>query len=301
MSALGALLGLVAGSGLLLVSRVVLAGPRSSLADRVLPYVRDLVPDYRPPTRSWASRWRVLLSRLGETLDRTLGGSHSVRRRLDQLGSEMSLHDFRVSQAMWGLIGLAGAAQVTLLVALRSPARTPSLLVLCAVAFVLGVLLRENALTAAVRRRERAVLAELPVLAEMLALAVTAGEGPVSALARVVDRSHGAFSTDLARVLRDVRAGTPLAVALDGLAARSGQPAVARFAETLAVSVERGTPLGDVLHAQARDARESSRRELIESAARREVLMMVPVVFLVLPVTVVFAFWPGFIGLELTP
>ena len=301
MSVLGALLGLVAGSGLLLVSRAVLAGSRPSLADRVLPYVRDLVPGYQPPSLSWSSRWRAVIGRLGVQLDRTLGGSHSVRRRLDQLGSEMSLHDFRVSQVVWGLIGLAGAAQLTLLVALRSPARTPSLLVLCAVAFVLGVLLRENALTAAVRRRDREVLTELPVLAEMLALAVAAGEGPVSALARVVDRSHGAFSADLARVLREVRTGTPFAVALDRQAARSGQPAVARFAETLAVSVERGTPLGDVLHAQAHDAREAARRELIEGAARREVLMMIPVVFLVLPVTVVFAFWPGFIGLELTP
>ena len=46
--------------------------------------------------------------------------------------------------------------------------------------------------------------------------------------------------------------------------------------------------------------REAGRRALIESGARKEVLMMVPVVFLVLPVTVLFAFWPGFIGLTLT-
>ena len=64
-------------------------------------------------------------------------------------------------------------------------------------------------------------------------------------------------------------------------------------------AVERGTPLADVLHAQAADVREAGRRELIESAARREVLMMVPVVFLVLPVTVLFAFWPGVVGLSL--
>ena len=38
----------------------------------------------------------------------------------------------------------------------------------------------------------------------------------------------------------------------------------------------------------------------VESAARREVLMMVPVVFLVLPVTILFAFWPGVVGLDLT-
>ena len=44
--------------------------------------------------------------------------------------------------------------------------------------------------------------------------------------------------------------------------------------------------------------REAGRRELIETAARKEVLMMVPVVFLVLPVTVLFAFWPGVVGLR---
>ncbi|QWC83936.1 type II secretion system F family protein [Nocardioidaceae bacterium] len=301
MSLTGAFLGLVAGAGMLLVAATVLTARRPSLADRVLPYVRDVVPDYRPPSISWTARWRAVVHRLGVQLDRTMGGSHSVRRRLDQLGSEMTLLDFRVSQAVWGLVGLAVAGQVTLLVALRAPSRTPSLLVLCGVAFVLGVLLRENALSSQVKRREREVLLELPVLAELMALAVAAGEGPVTALARVVERSDGAFSDDLGWVLREVRTGTPLALALETMAARSGLPPVSRFAQTLAVSVERGTPLADVLHSQAHDVREAARRQLIESAARREVLMMVPVVFLVLPVTVVFAFWPGFIGLELTP
>ena len=84
------------------------------------------------------------------------------------------------------------------------------------------------------------------------------------------------------------------------MAATTGLPLVARFAQGIAVAVERGTPLADVLHAQAADVREAGRRELIEIAARKEVLMMVPVVFLVLPVTVFFAFWPGVVGLSLT-
>jgi tight adherence protein C len=103
----------------------------------------------------------------------------------------------------------------------------------------------------------------------------------------------------LGHVLAAVRTGTPVSVAFDELAARTGVPLVARFAEGIAVAVERGTPLADILHAQAADVREAGRRELIESAARREVLMMVPVVFLVLPVTVVFALWPGAVGLTL--
>jgi tight adherence protein C len=143
-------------------------------------------------------------------------------------------------------------------------------------------------------------MAEFPVIAELLALAVAAGESPVAALGRVVRRSGGELSRDLGMVLARVRTGEPVAQAFDGLARSSGLPLVARFAHGVAVAVERGTPLADVLHAQAADVREAGRRELIELAARKEIFMMVPVVFLVLPVTVLIAFWPGVIGLHLT-
>ena len=54
------------------------------------------------------------------------------------------------------------------------------------------------------------------------------------------------------------------------------------------------------LHAQAADVREAGRRLLIETAARKEIAMMAPVVFFVLPVTILFAFYPGVLGLRLT-
>ena len=143
------------------------------------------------------------------------------------------------------------------------------------------------------------MLLEFPTVAELLALAVGAGEGPVAALDRVVSRSRGALSGELAVVLADIRTGTPVTAALDALARRSGLPVVSRFAEGMAVAIDRGTPLAGVLHAQATDVREAGRRALIESGARKEIAMMVPVVFLVLPVTVIFAFWPGVVGLNL--
>ena len=87
-------------------------------------------------------------------------------------------------------------------------------------------------------------------------------------------------------------------MALDNLADRTGLPALARFAEGVAVAVERGTPLADVLRAQAQDVREEGRRALMETGGRKEVLMMVPVVFLILPVTVVFAVFPSMVVLR---
>ncbi|MEO5708381.1 MAG: type II secretion system F family protein [Nocardioidaceae bacterium] len=305
LAAWGALTGTGVGLGLVLVVSRVLVLRRPQLDVRVLPYVRDLPQTDRPmaaPTSQpgpFVALFGPVLTSAAQALERVLGGNASIRRRLERAGLAMTVHDLRVEQVLWGLVGFGATAALSVLVALRSPGRTVPLLVLCAVAFAAGVLLRENRLTAQVTERERRILAEFPTVAELLALSVGAGEGPVAALDRVVSRSRGELSAELGAVLADIRTGTPVGAALDALARRSGLPVVARFAEGMAVAIERGTPLAGVLHAQAADVREAGRRALIESGARKEIAMMVPVVFLVLPVTVLFAFWPGVVGLHL--
>jgi tight adherence protein C len=305
----GALLGAVAGLGLVLVLARSRAVNRPTLALRVLPYVRDVprlgrsAPVDEPtssPVSAAAGVFGPALRAAADGVERILGGSASVRRRLARAGLDRSVHDFRVEQVLWGVAGFAVVAAYCLLTALGGRGDTVSSLLLCAVGFATGVLARDTCLSSQVSARERKVTAEVPILAELLALAVAAGESPVAALDRVVRRSGGELSRDLAGVLASVRTGEPVAQAFDRMAATTGVPSVARFAQGVAVAVERGTPLADVLHAQAADVREASRRELIEIAARTEVFMMMPVVFLILPVTVLIAFWPGVIGLHLT-
>lgn len=307
----GIVLGGLFGTGVWLVVDRVIVARRAPFALRVLPYLRDLPQTAQTravtvrshtgePTSAFVGVFGPVLRRGADLIERVLGGSVSVRRRIDRADLGITVHDFRVEQVVWGLVAFVVCAAPSTLIALRSPERAVPLLIFCAIAFALGVLLRENRLTAQVTKRERQILEEFPTIAELLALAVAAGESPGAALDRVVQRSTGALSAELRRVLADVRTGTPIAHAFDDLAARTGLPVVARFAEGLAIAVERGTPLADVLHAQAGDVREAGRRALIESGARREIFMMVPVVFLVLPVTVLFAFWPGLVGLSLT-
>ncbi|GAB3069277.1 type II secretion system F family protein [Nocardioides zeae] len=306
----GALLGLVAGGGLVLVLARVRAIRRPSLELRVLPYVRAIAP-VEGPTRPTTAPGRggttaavvgvfgPSVRRVADAVEKVLGGSASVRRRLARAGLDRTVHDFRVEQVVWGLAAFGAAAVWGAVRTLADPGAAVGSVVLCLLAFVCGVLAREQRLTAQVRRRERRIVEEFPTVAELLALAVAAGEGPVAALERVVARSGGELSCDLATVLAAVRTGEPVADAFDQMAATTGLPLVARFASGIAVAVERGTPLADVLHAQAAEVRDAGRRELIESAARREVFMMVPVVFLVLPVTVLFVFYPGVVGLRL--
>jgi tight adherence protein C len=305
----GAVLGATLAGGLLLVLARIRVIRRPQLSLRVLPYVRDLPQVGRTaslkvvsssPTAAAAGVFGPVLRSAADGVERVLGGSVSVRRRLQRAAIEQTVHEFRVEQVLWGLLAFAVAAAYGILTALTGSGGTVSSLLLCLVAFALGVIGRDSYLSSQVKTRERRILAEFPAIAELLALAVAAGESPVAALDRVCRRSGGELSRDLAAVLAEVRTGEPVGSAFDSWSASTGLPLVARFAQGIAVAVERGTPLADVLHAQAADVREAGRRELIEIAARKEVFMMVPVVFLVLPVTVFFAFWPGVVGLNLT-
>lgn len=309
----GAVLGAVAGLGLLLVVVRVAAIRRTPIHLRVTPWTSDLPRlDDRPSSRAmpaprsdspFAAASGLLapaLRRAAETVERVLGGATSVERRLRRAGLDTSVHEFRVEQVVWGIIALAAVAAWRILAAVGGDLRVVPSLLLCACAFVVGVVARDQRLTTQAVERDRAILAEFPVVAELLALAVASGEGPVAALDRVVRRSSGELSRDLAQVLGQMRTGLPVASAFEELARTTGVPVVAQFAQGLAIAVERGTPLADVLHAQAGDVREAGRRALIETAARREVFMLVPVVFLVLPVVIVFALYPGLVGLRLT-
>jgi tight adherence protein C len=164
---------------------------------------------------------------------------------------------------------------------------------------IAGLLARDYLLARAVARRSALIELELPTIAELLALAVAAGEGPIGALERVVSLSGGELAGELGRALGDARAGATLLVALQGVANRTAVPAVARFTDGLSVAIERGTPLAEVLRAQAVDAREAGRRSLLEAGGKKEIAMLMPVVFLILPITVLFALYPGVVGLSL--
>jgi len=307
-TAAGVGLGLAAGAGLWLVATGTPLTRRPNLDARLAPYLRDAPrpsrllssPSSLTPFPTVERLLRPVLADLVRAVERWVGGLTSVRRRLDQAGGDLSLEQFRAEQVVWGGFGLAAALALAVLSVLSGSGTSPvALLVGCALFTVAGVLGRDRWLTRQVARREELMLAEFPTVAELLALAVTAGEGPVGALERVTRISSGELSKELGRALSEARAGASLVQALEGIARRTSLAPLARFVDGVAVAVERGTPLADVLRAQAVDVREAGKRQLLESAGRREIAMMVPVVFLVLPITVVFALFPGFYGLQL--
>lgn len=296
---LGALWGGLLGLGLMLVVRRLPVARRVDLADRIAPYLDRAPVPSRLVDRDAGTpgvldiAWWPVLRRLGQLVDRTLGGTGSVRLRLARAGLGEDVEGFRVQQLLWGTVAAVGVAALgSLLWWTRGASLTALAVVVCSAA-VAGVMARDQWLTRQARRRQQRILAEFPALAELLSLAVTAGEGATQALDRVARLSHGELSQELQLALAQARTGATLPDALQALSRRAGSPPVTRFVDGLVVAIQRGTPLGEVLRAQAQDAREAARTALIEEGGRREIAMMVPVVFLVLPVTVLFALFPG--------
>jgi tight adherence protein C len=281
---------------------------RPKLEDRLAPYLRDAprkssLLTHAPARTPFPTLERIMRPVMGDAtrmLDRVLGGTGSTRRRLEQAGRQMTVDEFRAEQVLWGAIGLLAGVGLSLALLASNPHRSPvMLLLLCFVTSLSGVVARDYAITQEVSKREQRMLAEFPTVAEMLALAVGAGEGPVGALERVTRTSRGELAKELGTALAEARAGATLVSALENIAARTSLPALARFVDGVAVAVERGTPLAEVLRAQAVDVREAGKRALLESGGKKEIAMMVPVVFLILPVTMLFALFPGLVSLRL--
>lgn len=296
----GAGVGLVFGVGLaLIVWR--LSARRVRLVDRVAPYLQE-----RPTTSGLLQEGRVVtpfptLERIvrpivrdvGRLLEKLGSGSGSIQRRLVRAGSPTTVEAFRTEQVIWATLGLAIGLLLALVIGVTRGVSLLPLVLLVALSAVGGALLRDQLLTQQVKRRERRMIAEFPTIAELLALAVGAGESPLGALERVARTTRGELSGEIRLTLADVRSGIALGPALDRMASRTELASISRFTDGVATAVERGTPLADVLRAQAQDAREVGHRALMEEGGRREVLMLLPVVFLMLPITILFAVFPG--------
>lgn len=302
--AVGALIGLALGLGLVLVVARLPFLRRPDLVDRVAPYVRTAVPSrlLDPTPRGWLSGvdrgLAPAATALTGVLERLTGSAAAAQRRLDQLGSTSSVADLRARQVLAGAVGAVLGAGAGLFGVTVRGAPVVIFVVLLVTGAAGGVVAVDLELTRRVRRRQRRILTELPAVAELLALSVAAGEGAAGALDRVSRIGRGELAGELRRAMTEARAGASLVQALDGLARRVPVPGLVRFVDGVVVSVERGTPLAEVLRAQAMDVQEAARRDLMELGGKKEIAMMVPVVFLILPVTVVFIVYPGLAALS---
>lgn len=157
----------------------------------------------------------------------------------------------------------------------------------------------DRRLTTQVRKNLLLIESEFAPVIEMLTLALAAGETPLAAIDRVSKRSKSRFGHELALVVSQVRLGTPFQEAMDEMGRKLDSVPIRRFVDALVTAMMRGAPLIDVLHRHCAEARQIQRNIVMEKAGKAEISMMIPVVFLILPISVLFALWPSLNHLNL--
>jgi tight adherence protein C len=226
-----------------------------------------------------------------------LGNRSSIEAKLAQLGrtSSEDFENFRISQLTYISIGFALSTIIFLSGQTHWFAYAFSLALIS-----LGVFsFTERNLNQRCLRRLREIESEFPAVIEMLTLAVGAGESPASALKRISERAQGHIANEFKRLIVEVEGGRSLISALDDLSKRLASDSIRRFVDSLAISIARGSSLVETLSHSANESRNQERVRLLTAAGKSEISMMIPVVFLILPVSILFALYPSLNNLNL--
>jgi len=236
-----------------------------------------------------------------QRLGRFLPAPHrNLEQRLVAADIDHGGGSFRIEQLIWGVAASAGV-WVLLILGLNAGVTIDAgaVPVMSAIAFSSGWWGRDWWLTKQIEERRAVLQEELPVAIDLVTLSIMSGESVPAAFARVANVLGTGMGGELDRVVSDIRAGAPVTHALEAMKERLPAAGIARFVDALITGIERGSPLAEVLRAQADDGREERRRQLLELGGRREVLMLIPDVFLIMPTVVAFALYPGLVALDL--
>ena len=153
-------------------------------------------------------------------------------------------------------------------------------------------------LTKLVVKRRAQMDAEFPALIEMLTLSISAGQTPLNAMAAIATRSDCELAKEFGVVTKDVIAGAPFHIALDAMGRRIKSVTIRRFVDAMITAMLRGAPIVELLQRHAQESRTAHRNQIMAAAGKAEISMMIPVVFLILPVSMLFALWPSLSNLN---
>lgn len=178
-------------------------------------------------------------------------------------------------------ISLASGVTFALL-AFRSISGAQGILT-AAIVFCVGWRGFDTYLTNRARARQEAIQAELPDIADQIAITVQAGLSFEQAIARTVESTTGPLSEELGRFLHDVRIGMSRTRAFRGMQDRADVPDMTNFVRAIAQAEKTGVSIADVLQIQADELRTKRRQRAEERAMKLPVLMLLPLVTCILP------------------
>jgi tight adherence protein C len=227
---------------------------------------------------------RPLASRLSGTVARVTSSSFTERteKRLALAG-----HPGGIRVADWlgvkAVGAIVGAILFFFLGLVVFATGFPMALLLGVVGVLFGYTIPEFWLGGRVRKRQKAILLQIPDALDLLTISVRAGLGFDGALGKVVEKLKGPLTDEFRRALAEIRVGKARRDALRDIIPRTEVQALTNFIGAIIQAEQLGVSISKVLQVQSEQLRIERRQRAEEMAAKAPIKMLFPLVGCIFP------------------
>jgi tight adherence protein C len=151
------------------------------------------------------------------------------------------------------------------------------------IGLLLGYTAPEFWLGSQVRKRQHAILLQIPDALDLLTISVRAGLGFDAALGKVVEKLDGPLTDEFRRALAEVRVGKARREALRDIVPRTEVPPLTNFIGAIIQAEQLGVSISKVLQVQSEQLRIERRQRAEEQAAKAPIKMLFPLVGCIFP------------------
>jgi tight adherence protein C len=228
-----------------------------------------------------------MLDRLAHGLSRLLDAAdaETIASRLRHAGfTSVGPEQYRMRQLAFTVAGVGIGATIGGAV-LRSASLT--LLLIGCFGFPAATLQR-NRIDRSIRDRTARMRNESYTVAQLIAVHLRSGHGPVDAVRSVCALGRGPVIEELREALGWIGGGMSPQRAYDKLAESTPEPSAARLYRLLSASARSGGDISLALLAVGSELRSERRDELARHAVRRRAAMLLPLLLFIAPVMVLF-------------
>jgi tight adherence protein C len=161
------------------------------------------------------------------------------------------------------------------------------------IATVTGYFLPELLLHSRAQERSTRIALELPDTLDQMTIAVEAGLGFDSAMARAGRNGKGPLAAELVRTLQDIQVGQSRRQAYEALSTRIDVPDLRKFVRAVVQADKYGVAVVEVLRTQAAEMRVKRRQRAEEKAMQIPVKVIFPLMLCILPVLFIVLLGPA--------
>ena len=159
----------------------------------------------------------------------------------------------------------------------------------------IGYILPEFWLSGRVKKRQKAILLQIPDALDLLTISVRAGLGFDAALGKVVEKLKGPLIDEFRRALAEVRVGKVRREALRDIIPRTEVSPLTNFVGAIIQAEQLGVSISKVLQVQSEQLRIERRQRAEEQAAKAPIKMLFPLVGCIFPALFIVILGPAII------